>query len=138
MSGPIPTKDTLLTRDQTAAALTAAGFPITPATLATKATRGGGPPFQRFGPRPLYRWGNALQWAQSRLSKLVASTSELDAAMSSESPRRVENTARAEAVQFEQSRLTESPTSFQQIARAPDTPPPRRRGRPGKLPTAMR
>ena len=94
MSGPIPTKDTLLTRDQTAAALTAAGFPITPATLATKATRGGGPPFQRFGARPLYRWGNALQWAQSRLSKLVASTSELDAAMSSESPRRVENTAR--------------------------------------------
>jgi hypothetical protein len=69
-----------LTRNAVAAALTAAGFPIKPATLATKATRGGGPPFQRFGLRPLYRWGDALQWAQSRLSKTVASTSELDAA----------------------------------------------------------
>ena len=80
MSSPIPTEDTLLTRDQTAAALTAVGFPITRATLATKATRGGGPPFQRFGPRPLYRWGNALQWAQSRLSRAVVNTSELDVA----------------------------------------------------------
>ena len=41
--------DTRLTRNATAAALTAAGFPIRAATLATKATRGGGPPFQRFG-----------------------------------------------------------------------------------------
>jgi hypothetical protein len=72
--------DALLTRDQTAAALTAAGFPIKPATLATKATRGGGPPFQRFGLRPLYRWGDVMRWAQSRLSKTVASTSELDVA----------------------------------------------------------
>jgi hypothetical protein len=29
---------------------------------------------------PRYRWGDALQWAQSRLSKTVVSTSELDAA----------------------------------------------------------
>jgi hypothetical protein len=81
MSNPIPTEsDARLTRDQTAAALTAAGFPTKPATLATKATRGGGPPFQRFGLRPLYRWGDTLAWAQSRLSKAVTSTSELDAA----------------------------------------------------------
>lgn len=33
--------DTLLTRDQTAAALTTAGFPVRAKTLATKATRGG-------------------------------------------------------------------------------------------------
>jgi hypothetical protein len=66
-----------LTRNATAAALTAAGFPIKPATLATKATRGGGPPFQRFGLRPLYRWADALTWAQSRLSKPISSTSEL-------------------------------------------------------------
>lgn len=72
--------DTRLTRNALAAALTAAGFPIRPATLATKATRGGGPPFQRFGSRPLYKWADALRWAQSRLSKPVASTSELDAA----------------------------------------------------------
>jgi hypothetical protein len=72
--------DTLLTRDQTAVALTAKGFPIKSKTLATKATRGGGPPFRRFGLRSLYRWGDALQWAQARLGKPVASTSELDVA----------------------------------------------------------
>ena len=71
--------DARLTRNATAAALSAAGFPIKPATLSTKASRGGGPPFQRFGSRPLYRWGDALQWAHARLSKPVASTSELDA-----------------------------------------------------------
>jgi hypothetical protein len=59
--------DTLLTRDQVAEALTDAGFPIRPKTLATKATRGGGPPFRCFGTRPLYRWSEALAWAQSRL-----------------------------------------------------------------------
>ena len=32
----------LLTRDETASALTAAGFPVGPKALATKATRGGG------------------------------------------------------------------------------------------------
>jgi hypothetical protein len=72
--------DARLTRNATAAALTAAGFPIKAATLATKATRGGGPPFQRFGSRPLYKWGDALRWAQSRLSAPIGSTSELDAA----------------------------------------------------------
>ena len=70
--------DALLTRDQTAAALTAAGFPLRPKTLATKATRGGGPPYRRFGSRPIYRWGDALDWAQSRLSEPQHSTSESD------------------------------------------------------------
>ncbi len=70
--------NTLLTRDATAAALKEAGFPVSRATLATKATRGGGPLFQRFGTRPLYRWGDVLAWAQSRLSPSVTSTSELD------------------------------------------------------------
>jgi hypothetical protein len=71
--------DARLTRDATAAALTEAGFPVKTATLATKATRGGGPPFQRFGARPLYRWADALQWAQSRLSPPMHGTSECDA-----------------------------------------------------------
>jgi len=71
--------DTLLTRVGCAAALTEAGFPISPETLATKATRGGGPPFRKFGPRALYPWGLALAWAQSRLGPVVSSTSELDA-----------------------------------------------------------
>ena len=60
--------DTLLTRDMAAAALTEAGYPVKSKTLATKATRGGGPPYRLFGVRPLYRWGDALAWAQGRLS----------------------------------------------------------------------
>jgi hypothetical protein len=72
--------DTRLTRDALAVALSEAGFPIKAATLATKATRGGGPPFQRFGTRPLYKWADALRWAESRLSRPIHSTSEADAA----------------------------------------------------------
>jgi hypothetical protein len=68
--------DALLTRHQTAAALTEAGYPVKPDTLATKATRGGGPPYQKFGSRVLYRWGSSLQWANDRLSDPVRSTSE--------------------------------------------------------------
>ena len=72
--------DTLLTRDAVAVALTASGFPVTAATLATKATRGGGPESQLFSRRPLYRWGAALAWARRRLSKTVRSSAELEAA----------------------------------------------------------
>ncbi len=70
--------DALHTRQQIAKALTEAGFPVASGTLATKATRGGGPPFRLFGRKPLYRWGDALAWAQGRLSPQVTSTSELD------------------------------------------------------------
>jgi hypothetical protein len=70
--------DQLLPRDHTAHALTAAGYPIKPKTLATKATRGGGPPYRLFGPRALYRWGDALSWAQSRMSAPRRSSSETD------------------------------------------------------------
>lgn len=69
-------RDTKLTRQQVANALTEAGFPVTHATLATKATRGGGPPFRLFGKKPLYTWGEALAWAEGRLSGPVSSTSE--------------------------------------------------------------
>jgi hypothetical protein len=41
--------DTLLRRKATAEALTAAGFPTAEKTLATKATRGGGPPYRKYG-----------------------------------------------------------------------------------------
>ncbi len=70
--------DALLTRAQTAGALTESGFPTSPATLATKATRGGGPPFMLYGRVPLYRWGNSLGWARGRLTKPIRSTSEMD------------------------------------------------------------
>ena len=70
----------LLTRDATAAALTAAGFPVKSKTLATKASRGGGPPFCKFGPRPLYRWCDSLAWAEAQLKPPRCSTAETDAA----------------------------------------------------------
>jgi hypothetical protein len=68
--------DALLTRAQAGSALREAGFPISDKTLATQASRGGGPPFQKFGARVLYRWGNALTWAQSRLTEPRNNTSE--------------------------------------------------------------
>jgi hypothetical protein len=76
----IPDKpDVLLTREATAAALTAAGFPVATRTLATKATRGGGPPYRTFGGRVLYRWTDVLAWAEARLTPPRRSTSEADA-----------------------------------------------------------
>jgi hypothetical protein len=66
----------LLLRKQTAEALTSAGYPTASATLATMATRGGGPPYRLFGRRAVYRLGDALDWAQSRLSAPRRSTSE--------------------------------------------------------------
>ena len=80
MANAIPdTADALLTRSRTAEALTAAGFPVKAKTLATKATRGGGPRYCRFGPRVLYRWNDALAWAEGRLTAPHCSTSEQDA-----------------------------------------------------------
>ena len=70
--------DALLTRRDTAAALRAAGFPVAEKTLATKATRGGGPPYRTFGPRALYRWGDALAWAKDCMTPPRRSTSEAD------------------------------------------------------------
>jgi hypothetical protein len=70
------TPDALLTRVQIAAALTEAGFPTSPYTLSSQATRGGGPPYSKFGVRPLYQWGAALQWAKNKLRAPVRSTSE--------------------------------------------------------------
>jgi hypothetical protein len=77
MTVPVfPDPDALMTRDQIAAELTKAGFPVRAKTLATKATRGGGPMFRRFGSRPLYRWSDALAWAQGRLGPPLRNTSE--------------------------------------------------------------
>jgi hypothetical protein len=74
--------ETLLRRKEAAEALSQAGFPISPDTLATMNTRGGGPPVEYWGRIPLYRWGTTLEWARSRLSRPVANTSEAIAAKS--------------------------------------------------------
>jgi hypothetical protein len=78
---PIPRDpDALLSRPAVAEALTESGYPIKAKTLATMVSRGGGPPYRLFGARALYRWGDALSWAESRLSAPRASTSEADVA----------------------------------------------------------
>ena len=74
-----PNPDDLLTRSRTAAELTAAGYPTATATLATKACRGGGPLYRTYSGRALYRWADALAWAESRTSTPRRSTSEADA-----------------------------------------------------------
>jgi|ERR1700730_644829 len=70
--------DALLTREQLAAALTEAGYPTKPKTLATKASRGGGPPYRLFGTRAIYRWGDSIAWAHERLTEPRRNTSEAD------------------------------------------------------------
>ncbi|HXZ16789.1 MAG TPA: helix-turn-helix domain-containing protein, partial [Roseiarcus sp.] len=52
------------------------GFPVSPATLNTKRSRGGGPKFRRFGPFVRYEPEDLLMWARSKLSEPVANTSE--------------------------------------------------------------
>jgi hypothetical protein len=84
---PVPSDpETLLNRQDTAAALTSIGYFTSPATLATKATRGGGPPFRKFGRRPLYRWGDSLAWAEARLTPPMRTTSEADAPLTAAVP----------------------------------------------------
>jgi hypothetical protein len=78
-SGIPASPDALLRRKPLSEALSAAGYPVTEKTLATKATRGGGPPYRLFGRIPLYRWGDALAWAEARMSPPRGSTSEADA-----------------------------------------------------------
>jgi hypothetical protein len=57
--------DIRLTRDQLAVALSAAGYPISSATLATRVSRGEGPPHTIWGTRVYYPWGDALEWAET-------------------------------------------------------------------------
>jgi len=63
--------ETLLDRRETAAALTAKGFPITRGTLSYFASGAGaqerGPAYRQFGRRALYRWADALAWAEGRM-----------------------------------------------------------------------
>jgi hypothetical protein len=71
--------ETLLRREAAAAALTEISLTTSPKTLSTLATRGGGPQFRKYGRYPVYRWGDCLDWAHSRLSAPMHSTSEADA-----------------------------------------------------------
>lgn len=78
MNGIPTNSDALVKRKQGAAALTESGFPTSPTTLATKATRGGGPPYHLYGKVALYRWGDLLDWAKASMRPPRRSTSEPD------------------------------------------------------------
>jgi hypothetical protein len=65
---PSLSPDALLRRAALVQAFNEKGFPMTTSTLATNATRGGGPPYRLFGRIPLYRWGDALAWAESLMT----------------------------------------------------------------------
>ena len=65
-----------LDRKEAAAFLTSHGYRTAPATLAKLACIGGGPPFESFGRRPLYREEDLIAWAQSRTTGPRRSTSD--------------------------------------------------------------
>jgi hypothetical protein len=68
--------ETLLTRSELSDVLTKRGYPTPVATLATLASRGGGPRYRVYGRLALYKWGDAKAWAENRLSAPRAAASE--------------------------------------------------------------
>ena len=52
------------------------GKPVAETTLATWRCRGGGPKFRRFGRAVVYEEPDLIEFAETRLSKPMASTSE--------------------------------------------------------------
>jgi hypothetical protein len=68
--------DARLTRRQAAKALTDCGIPLSEKTLSTKASRGGGPPYQLFGKIAIYTWGTLVAWALAEMGEPARSASE--------------------------------------------------------------
>ena len=75
-----------LDRKEAAQFLTAHGYRTAPATLAKLACIGGGPGFQSFGRRPLYREADLLAWAQGRTTGVRRSTSDSGATGKDDAP----------------------------------------------------
>lgn len=65
-----------LSRAEAAAFLSERGFRVAYATLNKYASIGGGPVFESFGRRPLYRPSNLLAWAAQKSSGPRRSTSD--------------------------------------------------------------
>lgn len=65
-----------LTRAEAAAFLTDRGFRVAYATLNKYATVGGGPVFESFGRRPLYKPADLLAWVASKTTAPRRHTSE--------------------------------------------------------------
>ena len=75
----LPNPEDRLTREAAARALTEAGYPTRGSTLATKVSRGGGPLYQLYSGRAIYRWSDLLAWAESRVTEPQCNSSEGDA-----------------------------------------------------------
>jgi hypothetical protein len=73
-----------LDRREAAAFLTARGYRTAPATLAKLACIGGGPTFESFGRRPLYREVDLLAWARAKTTGPRRSTSDLGTSVGAE------------------------------------------------------
>lgn len=69
-----------LSRRDAAEYLTNNGYQTAPSTLAKLASVGGGPIFESFGRKPLYKPDNLLAWAEARSSGPRRSTSDPGAA----------------------------------------------------------
>ncbi|CAO4157147.1 hypothetical protein DHODJN_25260 [Methylorubrum extorquens] len=66
----------LLNRTQCAKLLSEAGYPTSRHTLASLASRGGGPLYRKYGRIVVYRWSDALEWAEKRLGAFRSTASE--------------------------------------------------------------
>jgi hypothetical protein len=71
-----PDNERRLTRTEAAAFLSERGYRVAYATLNKYATVGGGPVFESFGRRPLYKPSSLLEWVESRTTSPRRSTSE--------------------------------------------------------------
>jgi hypothetical protein len=65
-----------LNRIEAAQHCTDQGFKTSPATLATKASRGGGPAFSYWGSKPVYDPDDLDEWIASKVTCKVFSTAE--------------------------------------------------------------
>lgn len=75
-----PDNERRLTRSEASAFLSERGFRVAYATLNKYATVGGGPTFESFGRRPLYKPSDLLSWVASKTSGQRRHTSEQSAA----------------------------------------------------------
>jgi len=63
----MPQPNDLLDRRSLAQALTDLGLEISPVTLSSMASRGGGPYYHQFGRKTVYRWADAVRWVESKM-----------------------------------------------------------------------
>ncbi len=71
-----PEIDRRLTRREAADFLNERGYRVAPSTLAKYATVGGGPVFESFGRRPLYKPADLMAWVATKSTGPRRSTSD--------------------------------------------------------------